>query len=50
MTQARQKFMACLNSESVRMADLLPLIRYAVLESSIGEVLFIACLITLLRD
>ena len=33
------------------MADLfLPLIRYAVLESSIGEILFIACLITLLWD
>lgn len=29
---------------------LLPMIRYMMLESSIGEVLFIAGLITLLRD
>ena len=33
------------------MADfILPLIRYAMLESSIGEALFIVCLITLLMD
>lgn len=32
------------------MADLLPLIRYVMLESSIGDALLIACLITLLWD
>lgn len=52
MMDGQQRFIELDSSfERARMADILvPLIRYVVLDTSVGDALFIVCLITMLRD